>query len=69
MVIANEVVNENYFLISLNGHGKSERDIFILGINIHFFFINSVKIHYEMDENLVYLDDNNVVLVEKKYIK
>jgi len=51
MVIANEVVNENYFLISLNGHGKSERDIFILGINIHFFFINSVKFHYEIDVN------------------
>ena len=69
MVIANEVVNENCLLISLNDHGESEGDIFILGINIHFFFINSVKIHYEMDENLVYLDDNNVVLVEKKYIK
>ena len=60
MVIANEVMNENCLPISLNDQGEWEGDIFILGINIHFFFINSVKIHYEMDENLFYLDDNNV---------
>jgi len=52
--ITNEVVP-----VSLNDHGESERDILILGTNIN-FFINSVKIHYEMVENLVYLDNNNV---------
>jgi len=50
MVIANEVVNGNCLPISLNGHGESKGDIFILDININ-FFINGVKIHYEMDEN------------------
>ncbi|RZC28917.1 hypothetical protein D0Y65_000759 [Glycine soja] len=32
MVIANETMNENCLLISLNGHGESEGDMFILGI-------------------------------------
>ena len=52
--ITNEVVP-----VSLNDHGESERDILILGTNIN-FFINSVKIHYGMTENLVYLNNNNV---------
>ena len=52
--IANEIIP-----ISLSDHGESKGDILIFGIKIN-FFINSVKIHYEMIKNLVYLDNNNI---------
>ena len=57
MIIANEVVP-----ISLNGHGESEEDILILGINIHFTMENINKyvcpVHVQRSHHHFYTMEN-----------